>query len=97
MEYEIRLLPEFEEWLDGLKDRLAQEAVAERLIRASRGNFGDHKTVNDGVSELRIRYGGGYRAYYTIRGRTILFMLVGGTKRTQDRDIARAKRLAKLL
>jgi putative addiction module killer protein len=97
MEYEIRLLPEFEEWLDGLKDRLAQEAVAERLIRVSRGSFGDHKTVNDGVSELRIRHGAGYRAYYTIRGRTIVFMLVGGSKRTQDRDIARAKRLAKLL
>ena len=97
MEYEIRLLPEFEEWLDGLKDKLAQEAVAERLIRASRGNFGDHKTVNDGVSELRIRHGAGYRAYYTIRVRIIVFTLVGGTKRIQGRDIARAKRLAKEL
>lgn len=94
MEYEVRLTEEFSNWLDGLKDGLAREAIATRLIRAGRGNFGDHKSVGDGVSELRLQIGPGYRAYYTIRGQQIVFMLVGGTKRTQDKDIVRAKRMA---
>jgi len=95
MEFEVQLLPEFAAWLDGMKDKIAQEAIAERLIRARRGNFGDHKTEGGGVSALRIHHGSGFRAYYTIRERTIIFMLVGGTKRTQDKDIARARRIAK--
>ena len=94
MDYEIRLTEEFSAWLDGLKDSLAREAIAARLIRARRGNLGDHKSVGGGVSELRLRIGPGYRAYYTIRGRQIVFMLVGGTKRTQDKDIVRAKHMA---
>ena len=56
---------------------------------------GDEKSVGDGVSELRIDHGPGYRAYYTIRGRMIVFMLAGGIKRTQDSDIERAKRMAR--
>ena len=95
MDYEIRLSEEFSAWLDGQKDSLAREAIAARLIRARRGNFGDHVSVGGGVSELRWRIGPGYRAYYTIRGRQIVFMLVGGTKRTQDKDIARAKQMAR--
>ena len=94
MDYEVRLTEEFSAWLDGLKDGLAREAIAARLIRAGRGNFGDHKSVGNGVSELRLRHGPGYRAYYTIRGRQIVFMLVGGTKRTQHKDIVRAKSMA---
>ncbi len=94
MDYEIRLTEEFSDWLDELKDGLAREAIAARLIRAGRGNFGDHKSVGGGVSELRLQHGPGYRAYYTIRGRQIIFMLIGGTKRTQNNDIARAKRMA---
>jgi putative addiction module killer protein len=78
-----------------LRDKRVQEAIAERLIRARRGNFGDHKSEGGGVSALRIHQGAGFRAYYTIRERTIIFMLVGGTKRTQDKDIDRARRIAK--
>ena len=95
MGFEVRTTKEFADWLEALKDIVAREAVLERLIRVRRGNFGDHKAVGSGVSELRIRHSAGFRAYYTIRGRTIIFMLIGGTKRTQDRDIAKAKQLAR--
>lgn len=91
MEYEVRLTAEFADWLDGFADAVAAAAVAERLVRVRRGLFGDHASVGDRVSELRIHYGSGLRAYYTVRGRTIVFMLIGGTKRSQARDIKRAK------
>lgn len=94
MAYEIEQTEEFEQWLDGLSDPIAREAIAARMIRASLGNFGDHKPVGDGVSEMRIHYGPGYRAYYTVRHRTVVFMLLGGTKSTQRRDISAAKDLA---
>ena len=95
MDCEVRLTPEFAGWLDGLDDQIAVAAITERLQRVRKGLFGDHKTVGDGVSELRIRYGAGYRAYYTMRGRVVVVVLAGGTKRTQARDIARAKAMAK--
>lgn len=91
MEFDVRLTAEFAEWLDGIADKVAAAAVADRLLRVRRGLFGDHASVGDRVSELRIHYGSGFRAYYTVRGRTIVFMLAGGTKGSQARDIARAK------
>jgi len=94
MDYEVRLTAEFADWLDALDDEIAKAAVAERLIRVRRGLFGDHASVGDRVSELRIHYGPGYRAYYTIRERVVVFMLVGGSKRTQKRDIRRAREIA---
>ena len=91
MDYDVRLTVEFADWLDDLADDISAAAVAERLLRVRRGLFGDHASVGDRVSELRIHYGPGLRAYYTIRDRVVIFMLVGGTKRTQRRDIQRAK------
>lgn len=92
MNYEVRTTPEFDAWLDGLADDLAREKIAARLIRVGLGNFGDHAPVGQGVSELRVHYGPGYRAYYTIRERTVVFMLRGGDKSTQDKDIKNAKK-----
>ena len=93
MEFEVRLTTEFSNWLDGLGDEVVAAIVAQRLLRVRRGLLGDHASVGDRVSELRIHHGSGLRLYFTVRHRVVIFMLVGGTKRTQARDI----RLAKLI
>lgn len=67
--------------------------IIDRLKRASNGNFGDHKSVQDGVFEMRIDYGPGYRVYYFRRGKELVILLCGGDKGTQKADIAEAKRL----
>lgn len=85
----------FIDWLKGLKDRRASARIAVRIDRFEAGNPGDVRDVGDGVSELKINYGPGYRVYYVRRGKTIYLLLCGGDKRTQDRDIIEAKRLAK--
>lgn len=92
---EVRRIPEFIEWLDGLRDIAGKARIAKRIDRVAAGNFGDHASVGDGVSELRMDFGPGYRAYYTVRGRTVVFLLCGGDKSTQGEDIKRAKKLAK--
>jgi putative addiction module killer protein len=97
MEYEIRLTPAFADWMAGLDDDIAAAAVATRLLRVRRGLFGDHVSVGDRVSELRIHHGAGIRVYYTIKDRIVVFMLVGGTKRTQRRDIENAKSIERQL
>lgn len=79
----------------GLKDRQAAARIALRIDRLAMGNPGDVKSVGSGVSELRIDYGPGYRVYFCRRGADILLLLCGGDKRTQDRDIARAHKLAR--
>jgi putative addiction module killer protein len=84
----------FDEWMGSLADAKAFDKVVIRLKRVAQGNFGDHAPVGDGVSELREHYGPGYRIYYGQESNTV-FLLTGGTKRTQNRDIARAKRLWK--
>jgi putative addiction module killer protein len=89
----IRTTPEYDAWFSGLRDRQAKQRINIRIRRVSLGNFGDVKPVGEGVSELRIDYGPGYRVYLIQRGDVIL--LCGGDKRTQDRDITNAKRLAK--
>ncbi len=94
MHYEVSTTEDFDIWLDGLRDVIAQEAIAARLVRITGGNFGDHASVGDGVSELRIHHGPGYRAYYVVRGRAVVFMLCGGDKKTQSRDIKTAKEMA---
>jgi putative addiction module killer protein len=83
----------FAEWLDTLRDRRATSRIVDRLKRASDGNFGDHKSVQGGVFEMRIDYGPGYRVYYCQRGKELVILLCGGDKRTQDADVAYAKRL----
>ncbi|MDD2609100.1 MAG: type II toxin-antitoxin system RelE/ParE family toxin [Giesbergeria sp.] len=80
----------FGRWLDGLKDRQAQARVAARLIRLNNGNFGDCKPVGDGVWELRIDWGPGYRVYYAVEGDRVILLCEGGDKRTQAADIKRA-------
>lgn len=80
----------FADWQNGLRDSRVKSAVIRRLNRAERGNFGDHKFLRDGVFELRIDIGPGYRAYYAIDGQEMVLLLCGGDKRTQDADIERA-------
>ena len=94
---EVRQTATFSGWLAGLRDVRAQARVAERLRRLALGNTGDTRSVGDGVSELRIDYGPGYRAYYTRRGQEIVVLLCGGDKSTQASDIKAAKALAKEL
>jgi len=81
----------FEEWLDDLRDKRAIARVLARLARVRLGNLGDCKLVGDGVAELRIDHGPGYRIYFGQKGNTVVVLLCGGDKRTQERDIRLAK------
>jgi putative addiction module killer protein len=81
----------FEKWLDDLGDKPAVARVLARLARVRQGNLGDCKPVGEGVSELRVDFGPGYRVYFGQKGRTLVVLLCGGDKRTQDRDIRLAK------
>jgi len=85
---------EFRSWLKGLRDRRAQERIAQRIARLGVGLLGDTKPVGEGVMELRIDHGPGYRLYFIRRGPIVLLLLCGGDKGSQKRDIARAKALA---
>ena len=93
--YSIKPLPEFTAWLNGLKDGMTHRRLARRLEKAQKGNLGDVKPVGDGVSELRVDLGPGYRVYFVQRGGHLVVVLAGGNKSTQTRDIQRAKQLAK--
>lgn len=94
---EIRKTDVFAQWLDGLHDIRARARVLVRIERLAAGNAGDVKPVGEGVSELRIDYGPGYRVYFTKRGREVVILLAGGDKNTQARDIKAALRLARNL
>ena len=94
---EVRQTHEFREWLHKLRDDRARAKIVDRLVRVEGGNFGDVEPVGDGVSELRIDYGPGYRVYFMRRGRVVVVILCGGDKRTQTKDIKRAKRMAREL
>ncbi len=91
---EIRQTTVFREWLENLVDGRAIERIAQRIVRLQAGLLGDVKPVGAGISELRIDYGPGYRLYFVQRGDMLIILLCGGDKRTQRRDIARAKALA---
>ena len=94
MTYTIESTDTFNDWLDNLRDRQAHSRILQRLDQIKiNGYFGDHKSVGDGVSELRIHAGAGYRVYYTQRGGRLIILLAGGDKDSQTRDIARAKQL----
>ncbi len=81
----------FREWFDGLRDRQAQARIRMRLARIERGLFGDAEPCGEGVSELRIDWGPGYRVYFARAGREVVLLLIGGDKRTQSADIKTAK------
>jgi putative addiction module killer protein len=92
---EVRQTDLFSNWLRKLRNEQARARIQIRIRRLSLGNFGDVKPVGEGVSELRINYGSGYRVYLCQIGNLLVLLLVGGTKKTQDEDIAKAKQLAK--
>lgn len=91
---EIRQTETFRQWEARLKDRRARTIVATRITRLAEGLPGDVSPVGGGVSELRIHYGPGYRVYFQQRGKILILLLCGGSKRTQARDITLAKKLA---
>jgi len=94
---EIRKTEAYGDWIDNLRDLQARARVQVRIERFAAGNAGDVKAVGEGVSELRINYGPGYRVYFTKRGREVVILLVGGDKTTQSADIKTALRLARNL
>lgn len=94
---EIRKTDAFVQWLDGLRDIHARARVLARIERLAGGNPGDVKPVGEGISELRIDYGPGYRVYYKKQGREVIILLAGGDKRSQVSDIKAALRLARNL
>ncbi len=95
--FSIRPLPEFTAWLNGMKDETVRGTIVARIKRLERGLMGDVQPVGEGVSELRIHLGAGWRLYFTQRGTQLIVLLVGGSKRMQRKDIKRAKALAALL
>lgn len=97
MMIEIRQTSVYIQWFDKLRDRHAQARINTRIRRLSLGNFGDVKPVGQGISELRINYGPGYRVYFIQQGQTLVILLAGGDKRTQDQDIKTAQNLARNL
>ena len=93
----VKTLPEFDAWLDDLKDRTTRLRLSRRIDKAQRGNLGDVKPVGDGVFEMREHFGPGWRMYYTQRGGVLIVMLGGGDKTTQAADIAKAIKLTAIL
>ena len=85
----------YREWIDSLKDRAGRARIQVRVDRLIHGNPGQHRDLTDGVSELKIDFGPGYRVYYAQRGTRLLLLLAGGDKSTQQKDVARAIQLAR--
>lgn len=88
---------EFDAWLVALKDKVGRARIVHRLRSAEHGNFGDCEPVGEGVSEMRIHFGPGYRVYFTRRGEVVYLLLLGGHKSSQKRDIKRAIEMARAL
>jgi len=95
--YTVKTLPEFDAWLDGLKDHITRLRLSRRLDKAQRGILGDVKSVGDGVFEMREFFGPGWRMYYVKRGDTLIIVLGGGSKGSQESDIATAQQRMALL
>ena len=95
--FTVKTLPEFDAWLNGLKDRTTRLRLSRRLDKAQRGNLGDVNPVGDGVCEMREHFGPGWRMYYAKRGDTLIVMLGGGDKGSQEADIAKAKQRETML
>ena len=93
----IKYTPEFAKWLNGLKDTVTKQRLVARLRKATLGNLGDVKPLNNGVFEMREHFGPGWRMYYVQRGSVLIVMLGGGNKSTQAADITKAEYLASTL
>ena len=93
--YKLKETSYFSKWLVKLKDVKGKISIIRSVKRISAGNFGDHKSLGDNVSELRITSGPGYRIYYTMKETEVVLLLIGGDKSTQVKDIEKAKNLAK--
>ena len=93
---EIRRSDVFDKWLANLRDDRAVARISNRIRRLAMGNPGDVKPVGEGISEMRIDYGAGYRVYFKDTGREIIILLCGGDKTTQQADIANARKIARL-
>ena len=92
---EIRRTDAYDRWFRRLRDRNAREVINVRIRRLREGRAGDARSVGEGVSELRVHYGPGYRIYFTRRGRRLIILLAGGDKDSQERDIRTARSLAR--
>ena len=95
--FSLKPLPQFSAWLDALPDITVRSVVIARLKRLELGLMDDVEPVGEGISELRIHFGAGWRVYFAQRGTQVIVLLAGGSKRTQKRDIKHAKTLAALL
>jgi putative addiction module killer protein len=92
---QIQQTETYARWFAGLRDRVARARIDIRIRRLSLGNAGDAKPVGEGISEMRVDHGPGYRVYFIQRGEVVIVLLAGGNKSTQNRDIRNAKALAK--
>ena len=90
---QVEKTDEYREWIDGLKDRAGRGRVLMRVDRLIHGNPGQHRDLTEGVSELKVDVGPGYRVYYSLRGSRLLLLIAGGDKSTQAKDIAKALEL----
>ncbi len=97
MGYELRSTKQFDNWFAGLKDRQVRNRIARRIDSMVIGSFGDYKPITANLFELRMFFGSGFRIYFTMQGREIILLLVGGDKSTQKKDIAKANKLLKQL
>ncbi len=95
--YEVQQTTVYVEWFQTIRDQVIRGRIAARIERVQLGNFGDVKSVGDGVHELRLTFGPGYRVYFMQREERIILLLCGGDKGGQSRDIARAKQMASTL
>jgi putative addiction module killer protein len=95
--FEIKTTDIFDAWLNGLRDGLTQRRIVARLRKASAGLLGDVKPVGEGVYEMREHFGPGWRLYYVQQGSVLIVMLAGGTKSSQQTDIAQAQNMLRLL
>jgi len=91
--YEVQQTKVFSDWLDALADLRAADRILQRIFRLQAGLIGDAKPIGDGVSELRIDYGPGYRLYFVQRGPVLIILLCGGTKGSQKKDMQRAREM----
>ncbi|MGR0480551.1 type II toxin-antitoxin system RelE/ParE family toxin [Candidatus Electronema sp. TJ] len=91
MKYEIETSNVFDKWLAGIRDLTFRARIISRFDRIQLGNFGDHKSLGDGLFELRFFFGPGFRAYYTVKESKVVFLLCGGDKSSQSKDIEQAK------